>query len=699
MQRQGQEQTGYDEENTKEIKQIMDRPKLSPAGTKRIMTLLSEHADPNTKAEDGTPLLRFLIDHGKEDEALTLVDWYKPDLTATFHTNEFQPIALADLKKEDLLGSGAYGEVFSGEYQGKKVAIKYGFADSGPLLEKTSLAYLRDEVHILAYLTQADVPNVVKFIGYYFNQFEKAIVMDLVDGQPLNYYIEKDFNSISSCDIRKLLCTGLIEGLDHLHRKGVVHADIASKNIMVGPNYTIVYVDFGLAFFENETAAMGRGTERYMAPELLHNQTARNNKKTDVFSLGMVLWELAAGSDIKHYYDNINIKKSGEIYSFLSKDRRPFTPAKHGNFLLEMLFNWCWRTWDRRPSAEELLACSKLSVDALYAKFEGCYVFLMKDISYRSHESSDENHLYVYKENNNEFFYYMGDKKWEIKDEKQSQLKALRYLSFNSSKENLIEYDNEEITSPLLKISSERRHTLFGAKISKLNRLTIAAKYGHVDIVKRSLLQFYDSELNEYNSEGATLFYLICENGLIKLFPLIANKNIDKGKCHRETGISPLAAACANGQVEMVKLLLDDPEILKNIDTPNVKGQSALWLACYYGQLDVVELLLLGGANLKQCSIDPAQCSPSKAAADQGHGDLSEFLLNYGIATQDKVILTQKNTTPSINILTAPSAVMYGSSERAKLAATLSSDAASLSPGNIRGETTDSGMIFSMNLM
>lgn len=87
------------------------------------------------------------------------------------------------------------------------------------------------------------------------------------------------------------------DALQHAHENGVVHRDVKSSNIMVTADGRVVLLDFGLAISEGETtitrSGVALGSLPYMAPEQVHGWTSSIDARTDVYGLGVTLYELA----------------------------------------------------------------------------------------------------------------------------------------------------------------------------------------------------------------------------------------------------------------------------------------------------------------------------------------------------------------------------------------------------------------------
>lgn len=178
----------------------------------------------------------------------------------------------------------------------RKVAVKVLL--EGPFAGPRSRWRFEREVKLVAALNH---PNIVTIHDSGLAQGRHFYAMDYVRGLPLDDYMR--FKSPSVRDTM-LLFAQICEGMSHAHRRGVIHRDLKPSNVLVTDEGVPYIVDFGLAKVFDVKAGTVLATEsgnllgtlRYMAPEQTGGNPDAIDTRTDVYALGVVLYELLTDS-------------------------------------------------------------------------------------------------------------------------------------------------------------------------------------------------------------------------------------------------------------------------------------------------------------------------------------------------------------------------------------------------------------------
>ncbi|XP_065849707.1 uncharacterized protein [Euphorbia lathyris] len=245
----------------------------------------------------------------------------EPDLgsdSENINTNKIEPTkaeaeaferGLQTIKNDDLeeireLGSGTYGAVYHGKWKGSDVAIKRIKAScfaGRPSERERLIADFWKEALILSSLHH---PNVVSFYGIVRDgpDGSLATVTEFMVNGSLKQFLQKKDRTI---DRRKRLIIAMDAafGMEYLHGKNIVHFDLKCENLLVNmrdPQRPVCKIgDLGLSKVKQQTLVSGgvRGTLPWMAPELLSGKSHMVTEKIDVYSFGIVMWELLTGEE------------------------------------------------------------------------------------------------------------------------------------------------------------------------------------------------------------------------------------------------------------------------------------------------------------------------------------------------------------------------------------------------------------------
>lgn len=199
--------------------------------------------------------------------------------------------AAAELKQQDdwetpfenitdlqWLGSGAQGAVFLGKLNSEEVAVKK-VRD----VKETDIKNLRKLNH----------PNIISFKGVCTQAPCFCIIMEYCPYGQL-YEILRDGKEIPPALILDW-SKQIASGMNYLHSHKIIHRDLKSPNVLVAKNDIVKISDFGTSreWNEKSTKMSFAGTVAWMAPEVIRNEPC--SEKVDIWSFGVVLWELLTG--------------------------------------------------------------------------------------------------------------------------------------------------------------------------------------------------------------------------------------------------------------------------------------------------------------------------------------------------------------------------------------------------------------------
>lgn len=202
-------------------------------------------------------------------------------------------------------GAGGIGKFFAI----KRILPQY--ADSPEFIDM-----FKDEAKIAINLNHSNIVSIHEF-GVEKGQF--FLVMDYVEGRNLRQILNKMKKSAAQFSIDQIVFVirEVAAGLDHAHRcidgttgkpLNITHRDMSPQNVMVSFEGEVKIVDFGIAKAESQIESTRAGTLKgkfgYMSPEQAEGQPV--DLRTDIFSLGIVLWELLANDRLFVANNEIN---------------------------------------------------------------------------------------------------------------------------------------------------------------------------------------------------------------------------------------------------------------------------------------------------------------------------------------------------------------------------------------------------------
>ncbi|KAI3988044.1 hypothetical protein MKX01_011833 [Papaver californicum] len=256
-------------------------------------------------------------DQGKEE--------WTADLSQLFIGNKF--------------ASGANSRIYRGIYKQRAVAVKMvripnQDEETRDLLEKQ----FTSEVALLSRLLH---PNIVQFIAACKKPPVYCIITEYMSQGTLRMYLNKKQPYSLSTETILRLALDISRGMQYLHSQGVMHRDLKSNNLLLNDEMRVKVADFGTSCLETQCRASkgNMGTYRWMAPEMIKEKPY--TKKVDVYSFGIVLWELTTA--LLPFQGMTPVQAA---FAVAEKKARPPLPAN----CQPALANLIKRCWSSNPS-------------------------------------------------------------------------------------------------------------------------------------------------------------------------------------------------------------------------------------------------------------------------------------------------------------------------------------------------------------
>ncbi|HSG72303.1 MAG TPA: protein kinase, partial [Planctomycetaceae bacterium] len=217
----------------------------------------------------------------------------KPVETEPLNLSERVTVSDLDFSIERFLGGGGFGRVFFARRKrdGQIFALK--FLRKQFLASSRAVRALLDEAEFVAKLSHPGIVQV-RDVGQ-TARGHLFLVMDYIAGNSLREFSLTFTHSL----IEKLQITRrILEILSAVHAAGIVHCDLKPDNVLIDQAGQVILTDFGLARRAEERERSSdppAGTVAYMAPEQLESAFGSISPATDLYSLGMILFELLTG--------------------------------------------------------------------------------------------------------------------------------------------------------------------------------------------------------------------------------------------------------------------------------------------------------------------------------------------------------------------------------------------------------------------
>jgi len=203
-------------------------------------------------------------------------------------SSKFINSTIGEYRLIEKLGEGGMGEVYQGVHSkiGRVVAVKIlSQAAHGPEFVERFL----NEARIQGGLQHHNIVTLYDFLEY---NGQPCIIMEYIEGQTLTDCV-RAWGGLPLPDAIRYF-QSIVEAIDYVHSRGIVHRDIKSNNVKITPSGQVKLLDFGIAKSGASPALTVTGafvgTLQYLSPEQLVGGVA--DVRSDIWSLGVLLYEM-----------------------------------------------------------------------------------------------------------------------------------------------------------------------------------------------------------------------------------------------------------------------------------------------------------------------------------------------------------------------------------------------------------------------
>uniref|UniRef100_A0A4W5JCQ9 mitogen-activated protein kinase kinase kinase n=1 Tax=Hucho hucho TaxID=62062 RepID=A0A4W5JCQ9_9TELE len=246
---------------------------------------------------------------------------------------ELWEVPFEDISELQWVGSGAQGAVFLGKLHGQEVAVKK-VRD----IKETDIRHLRKLKH----------PNIITFKGICTQAPCYCILMEYCAQGQLYEVLRAGRKITPSLLIDWAM--GMAGGMNYLHLHKIIHRDLKSPNMLITYDDAVKISDFGTSkeMSDKSTKMSFAGTVAWMAPEVIRNEPV--SEKVDIWSFGVVLWEMLTGE--VPYKD---VDSSAIIWGVGNNSLNLPVPESCPDGF-KILLRQCWSSKPRnRPSFRQIL--------------------------------------------------------------------------------------------------------------------------------------------------------------------------------------------------------------------------------------------------------------------------------------------------------------------------------------------------------
>ncbi|KAF8409256.1 hypothetical protein HHK36_005330 [Tetracentron sinense] len=309
---------------------------LSSSSTSPLRQFFSMKISEKTKSRKESSWTKYFDHGGGRVRAVETADEWMVDLSKLFLGLRF--------------ATGAHSRLYHGIYKDEPVAVKIitqpDDDENGAMRARLEKQFNR-EVTLLSHLHHQ---NVIKLVAACRKPPVFCIITEYLSGGSLRAFLHKLERKVLPLQKLVAIALEIARGMEYIHSQGVIHRDLKPENILFDQDFHLKVADFGIACEEAycDSLAEDPGTFRWMAPEMIKHKPY--GRKVDVYSFGLVLWEMVAGTI--PYEDMTPIQAA---FAVVNKNLRPVIPVNCPPSL-RALIEQCWALQpEKRPESWQIV--------------------------------------------------------------------------------------------------------------------------------------------------------------------------------------------------------------------------------------------------------------------------------------------------------------------------------------------------------